>query len=192
MVVNGVTSLWGDMMLALCRASDQWDPREFEEWIEVDGVRTTKDFDNEGLGKAFSAAKSIVAYCKAKRKDAPAALIRSFSIQDAVLQELDQKPGPWRTAPKRMLQMRARSLTLRDGFSDVLFGLYSREEAEDIAPVVNTPEQLMAEKSQPSTKGEEILGGTLPPLAPGNLSGLRDFVKGDRRTGEGTAGAGRS
>lgn len=164
MVVNGVTSLWGDMMLALCRASDQWDSAAFDEWIEVDGTRVTKDFDNDALQKAFTEAKMIVAYCKAKRVDAPDAIVRSFSVQDAVIAELDQKPGPWRTAPKRMIQMRARSWALRDGFSDVLFGLYSREEADDIAPDTLSQEQQIEAKSQPDTKGTEIMKSDMPTL----------------------------
>ena len=42
------------------------------------------------------------------------------------------KPGPWQQYPDRMLQMRARGFALRDTFADVLRGLISREEAEDM------------------------------------------------------------
>ena len=40
------------------------------------------------------------------------------------------KQGPWQQFPDRMMQMRARGFTLRDGFADVLGGLYLREELE--------------------------------------------------------------
>lgn len=41
---------------------------------------------------------------------------------------------PWISDPERMLFNRARALALRDGFSDCIFGLEFREEAEDYAP----------------------------------------------------------
>jgi len=45
------------------------------------------------------------------------------------------KSGPWKTYPKRMLQMRARSWALRDGFADVLKGLGITEEVRDFHSV---------------------------------------------------------
>src|SRR5208337_216254 len=53
------------------------------------------------------------------------------SIADAKLAGLWNKEGPWRTYPKRMLKMRARGFTLRDGFADKLKGLKSVEELHD-------------------------------------------------------------
>jgi hypothetical protein len=44
---------------------------------------------------------------------------------------LTQKEGPWQSYPQRMLKMRARSWTIRDGFADVLRGLHIREEVDD-------------------------------------------------------------
>jgi hypothetical protein len=41
--------------------------------------------------------------------------------------------GPWQSYPERMLRMRARSWTMRDGFADVLRGVQLREEVEDYA-----------------------------------------------------------
>ena len=48
---------------------------------------------------------------------------------------LIDKKGPWQQYPYRMLQMRARSWGLRDGFADALKGMQVREEIEDIEPV---------------------------------------------------------
>ena len=71
------------------------------------------------------------AICIAKRRGQPD-VIRTFSIADAKQAGLWGKPGPWQSSPKRMLQMRARSFALRDQFPDVLKGINSREESEDI------------------------------------------------------------
>jgi hypothetical protein len=48
---------------------------------------------------------------------------------------LTRKEGPWRSYPQRMLKMRARSWTLRDGFADVLRGLHIREEVDDFIEI---------------------------------------------------------
>src|SRR5215510_3885856 len=66
-VVNGVTALWGDIPLALCRASEQFDAEMFDEWIEVNGQRMDKNFDNVALHAAYEAKKTIIAYCQTKR-----------------------------------------------------------------------------------------------------------------------------
>jgi hypothetical protein len=152
-VVNGVTALWGDIPLALCRASECWDGDYFEEWLEVNGQRVDKTFDNVALHAAYEAKKSIIAYCQSKRTDSAQPLTRSYSLGDAVLQELDKK-DTWHKSTKRMLQRRARALNLADNFGDVLYGLASQETAEDatLDPVADD----LTIKSQPATKGAAI------------------------------------
>lgn len=113
-VVNGMPTIWGDGMLAVVRASGLC------EWIEE---------TIEGKGDAR------VAVCRAKRKGEPKPIERRFSWQQAILAGLAGKPGPWTQHPDRMLQFRARSYTLRDGFADVLRGLASAEEARDSVPL---------------------------------------------------------
>jgi hypothetical protein len=107
-VIQGRPSLWGDAMLAVCRQA-----HDFE-------------YVDETLDEA-----NMVATCKAKRRDEPE-VVRTFSMKDAQVAGLGGKGGPWKTYPKRMLQMRARGFALRDTFPDVLRGIIIREEAMDM------------------------------------------------------------
>jgi hypothetical protein len=108
--INGNPALWGDGMLGL---------------VEASGL--LEDFEESDDGK--------VATCRAVRKGRKTPIIRTFSTDDAKVAGLAGKTGPWQQYPKRMRQMRARSLTLRDGFSDVLKGIKSAEEVRDYAPM---------------------------------------------------------
>jgi hypothetical protein len=83
----------------------------------------------EGAGDAR------MAVCEAKRRGEPEPIRRTFSVADAKKAGLWGKQGPWQQYPERMLQMRARAFALRDGFADVLGGLYLREEIEDAQPM---------------------------------------------------------
>lgn len=117
-VVNGRPTIWGDAAIGLVRASGlcEW----IKEWVD-------------GSGDARAAV------CEAKRRGEPGTIKRNFSVADAKTAKLWGKSGPkgptpWVTMPDRMLQMRARGFCLRDGFADVLGGLYIREEIDDELP----------------------------------------------------------
>ncbi|WP_193699509.1 recombinase family protein [Bombella apis] len=110
-VINGRPSVWGDALLALVRSSPICD--DVVEVIEGSG-------DNR------------VAICTATRKGKKPVVGR-FSVKDAQNAGLWTKPGPWKQYPERMLQMRARGFALRDAFPDVLRGLITAEEAQDMA-----------------------------------------------------------
>ncbi len=116
-VVNGRPTIWGDAQLALVRASGLLE--DFVETLEGDG-------------------EDMKAVCVAKRKGYSTPSRAEFSVTDARKAKLWGKDGPWQTNPKRMLQMRARAFALRDGFTDILKGIYSTEEARDIIPVHET------------------------------------------------------
>ncbi len=107
-VINGRPSLWGDAMIAVCRQSKDWEY-----------INETYD-DN-----------THTATCIVKRRNEPE-VVRTFSMADAKVAGLVGKDGPWKTYPKRMCQMRARGFALRDCFSDMLRGIISKEEAEDM------------------------------------------------------------
>ncbi len=112
-VINGRPSLWGDAMLALCKAHPKW------EWCE-------ETFD-KGDGKA----ENFAAVCVVKRKGEPP-VRQAFSIKDAERAGLWKKAGPWTLYPQRMLQLRARAFALRNSFPDALKGIASAEESADI------------------------------------------------------------
>lgn len=109
-VVNGRPTVWGDAALGLVEASGLLE--DFEEVVEGDG-------------------DAMVARCRAKRQGRASAIERTFSAADAKAAGLWNKPGPWQQYKRRMLQLRARAFTLRDGFADVLKGLQITEEARD-------------------------------------------------------------
>lgn len=120
-VINGRPSVWGDVPLALARASGVMEI--FEEYYEQDGKR---------LDRAPSViSDGTAAVCRLKRvQQAPHS--QSFSVADAKRAGQWGKQGPWTQYPLRMLQMRARGFALRDQLGDFLKGLITREEAQDI------------------------------------------------------------
>lgn len=126
-VINGRPTIYGDAAIGLVRSSGLC------EWI-----RETV----EGEGDARKAV------CVAKRKGDPETIRGEFSVADAKIAKLWGKTGPkgptpWVTHPDRMLKMRARGFALRDGFADILSGMYLHEELEgeaiDAVPAIPTP-----------------------------------------------------
>jgi hypothetical protein len=111
-VINGRPAICGDAMPALCNAIPV-----YQDLIET--------FDRE------DDADFLTAVCTAKRQGSTPVTAK-LSFIDAKRAGLWTKTGPWQTYPRRMLQMRARSLALRDAFPDVLKGLISVEEALDL------------------------------------------------------------
>jgi RecT family len=109
-VVNGRPTIWGDGAMGLVRAS---------------GLCESIDESIDGAGEAMNAT------CIAFRKGQATPITGEFSVADAKKAGLWGKSGPWQQYPKRMLQMRARAFCLRDGFADVLGGLYLREEIDE-------------------------------------------------------------
>jgi hypothetical protein len=126
-VVNGIPSIYGDAALAMVRASGKLE--DFDEWIEVDGVRQVGSFP---IMKWAEEDKIIVALCRSRRAGMSRERVTSFSVDDAQRAGLWGKAGTWTTVPQRMLMWRARGWNLRDQFGDVLKGLAIFEEAMDI------------------------------------------------------------
>jgi len=118
-IIGGRPSVFGDAALAIVTTSPS-----FEAIEETDDGTT--------------------ATCTIKRKGRPA-ITRRFSMDDAKRAGLLNKQGPWTTYPARMRQMRARSFAMRDLFPDVLKGMITREEAQDIEVEVIRSEPLRNE-----------------------------------------------
>jgi len=144
-VINGRPCVWGDALPALVQASGL-----LEGWEER--FETGKDADD------------YAAVCSATRKGFDRPFVHRFSVKDAKRAGLWGKAGTWTNYPQRMLQMRARSWVLRDGFADVLKGMRIREEEEDLVnveavvrPAVRTREDVVAEAAG-------LLERPLPPI----------------------------
>ena len=162
-VINGRPTMWGDAVLGLVMASG-----ELEDIAETDDEAT------------------LTATCMVKRKGIPSPVVRTFSQADAektVLTSWDDSQkryvktsladkGVWAAGPKyraRMRQMRARSWALRDLFSDILKGIYVREEAEGhsepLAGDRHPDEKELAASLMPRRIGEPPVP-VPPPAAP--------------------------
>lgn len=158
-VINGRPAIWGDAALALVYSRGA--AEDIEEFFE-------------GEGEEFKAV------CIAKRKGKPTPVRQEFSVADADRARLwDVRPmvrkyywnksgereqskhetpndSPWYRFPKRMLQMRARGLALRDAFPDVLMGLYIAEELQG----GREEDQPVVDDTPPDPRKQEITDGT--------------------------------
>lgn len=116
-VINGMPTIWGDGMLALVRASGL-----------LEAIEETFDEDEDG---------PTIATCRVKRRG-EAWTMQSFTRPEAIRAGLWKKTGPWAQYPRRMMQMRSRSWALRDAFADVLRGMGSAEEMQDMVDVTSS------------------------------------------------------
>jgi len=112
-VINGKPAVWGDALLAMVRADSRC-------------LSVKEEITGEGDNR--------VASCSVRRQHSGEVeeIIRTFSVAQAKTANLWNKRGPWQDYPERMLQHRARGNALRDAFPDVLHGMMSSEEAQDI------------------------------------------------------------
>jgi hypothetical protein len=123
-VINGRPSVWGDGFLALIMACPFY--RDHDEYYEVDGKR------KDGVTADDLKKDTTAAVCTFLRSNKATPVTRRFTVAQAKKANLLGKEGPWQQYPDRMLSMRARSFAGRDCFPDVLRGLVTAEEAQDI------------------------------------------------------------
>lgn len=124
-IVNGMPSVWGRTVLALCRNNPNWDESGFDEYWEIKGERQDSHpvkFDDD----------TITAVCQTLRKGAAKPMIRKFSIADAKRAGLwgnnNKLYGPY---PQRLLPARALGYCLDDNFGDSLKGIQIRETFDE-------------------------------------------------------------
>lgn len=131
-VINGRPGVWGDAMWALILSHPEYEDSH-EEKLDTQCTVTLK------------------------RKNKSAVIV-TFTMEDAKKAGLAGKQGPWQTAPKRMLQMRARAFAARDLFADALKGIKSIEELRDypadpierdITPASEAPATIAAARGGP-------------------------------------------
>lgn len=136
-VINGKPSMYGDGMLAVVMNSGKL--KDIEEKVE-------------------STKEGLVATCTVWRVNRQTPTVSIFTQKDAERAGLWTKSGPWKLYPKRMLKMRARAFALRDAFPDVLAGMASSEEQQDIIEVqaeVVQPKPRMPRRKASAEKAEE-------------------------------------
>lgn len=151
-VINGRPCLWGDGLLSLAL--------NHPECVSI---------DEEPI---LSKTETIGYRCTVVRKGHKPH-VQEFTLQDANKAGLLGKAGPWKTYPTRMLQMRARSLAIRDKFADALRGLRIAEIEKDDSviidaePIQTRTEQLRAhleenvsretlQQTEPETEATEV------------------------------------
>ena len=151
-VIGGRPAIFGDSMLALVMASGFCE--DIHEWYDE---------------------KNETAYCRVKRINHSNPREVSFSKRDAREAGLIKDPNPrdaknktsyaWRSQPRRMCQMRARSFALRDVFPDVLKGMAKLSIADeystkDIKDIKDTSGSVVIEvSSQPQAEAKVIENG---------------------------------
>jgi hypothetical protein len=110
-MVNNQLTIWGDAIPALLYAHRF----KIKEWLANESDAYPDD---------------MTAHCRVTRPDGEE-IERTFSVFQAKEAKLWSKDGPWQTAKRRMLQMRARGFACRDGAADVLRGTSIAEEVRD-------------------------------------------------------------
>ena len=129
-VINGRPSLWGDALIAVCKAHP----------------------DFRGITETYIEEEDK-AVCQVKRNvhGEVEETTSEFSYKDAQRAGLTNKPGPWKNYPKRMLQLRARGFAVRDAFPDAIKGLITAEEAQDY------PEKKEPKNVTDSSKNTDVI-----------------------------------
>lgn len=160
-VINGRPMLYGDAPLALARQHD--------DFIDID-----EEVDDSDESNLIAQCTLTIKRRDGKHKD----VVRRFTWADAKRAGLNGK-SIWQKYPRRMLQMRARGLAIRDGLPDCLMGARTEDEMDDLraeevkpvdATVVEPPpaptEVEIVETSEIAAPGDcedEVVNGATPP-----------------------------
>lgn len=156
-IINGRKLIWGDAVPALLWSKGF----KIEEWFADGDISAPTDAltahcritrpDGTAIERTFSVAQAK----RARLWDERAKIKKwgkNWKTKEAEQYETDND-SPWFRFPPRMLQMRARGFSTKDGASDVMRGLYIREEYEgDVIDVMpDTPRLEMSEPQAPPT-----------------------------------------
>lgn len=172
-VINGRPGIFGDAALALVRGSgicihhgeaetdNTTDPifRKLQFAIferDLEKVKALQKEFSEAQSKHKATAEDFGVTVATARQGGLLEFER-FTIADAKLAGLWGKEGPWRQYPKRMLKFRARGFKLRDTYGDVLKGLRTTEELQDLPAELNvTPKKSLGTLigGEPESAGE--------------------------------------
>jgi hypothetical protein len=148
-VVNGRPGVFGDLPLALVRASG-----------------LLEEYSEEEIGKPGEDTWGFKCICR--RLGSPKSKSEVFTVADAKRAQLWGKAGPWTQWPKRMLKFRARGFLLRDEFGDVLKGVKTVEELEE-----QSAEERF-QRAKPVNGGGRLPAAPEPPTLPAPPSPLAE------------------
>lgn len=125
-VIKGTPSIWGELPLALVKRSGKLESKS-EFCFDKDLKKIC--WENGNI-----TAEVYGAYCRTMRVGDEDELETWFTLDDAKRAGLLGRDNVWKTYPRRMLQMRARSQNLKDNFPDVLLGLSIAEYDWNVIP----------------------------------------------------------
>jgi len=108
--VNGMPTMKADLKLALAKKHPEYAGCEIDANTE----------------------RCIVKMRRRNENGTEESVISTFTIEDAKRAGLFPKKDNWRMYPQRMLKARAISYAVNDLFPDIVFGMLSSEEAQDI------------------------------------------------------------
>ena len=108
--VNGMPTMKADLKLALAKRHPEYAGCEIDANTE----------------------RCIVKMKRRNENGTEESIISTFTIEDAKRAGLFPKKDNWRMYPQRMLKARAISYAVNDLFPDIVFGMLSSEEAQDI------------------------------------------------------------
>lgn len=131
--VNGMPTMKADLKLALAKRHPEYAGCEIDSNTE----------------------RCIVKMKRRKENGTEESIISTFTIEDAKRAGLFPKKDNWRNYPQRMLKARAISYAVNDLFPDIVFGMLSSEEAQDID---QHTEKTMAEYKIIESEAEALPG----------------------------------
>lgn len=159
-VINGRPSIWGDAMRALVISHPEFEDLQ-EEKHDTHCTVTLK-------------------------RRGRSAVISTFSMEDAKKAGLAGKSGPWQTAPRRMLQMRAFAFAARDLFADALKGIKSIEELRDYPEEGRVERDITPTPAPAASASTPRVAAALPECTPEkfaeNTQAWRDIVLSGKKT----------
>ena len=160
-VINGTPAVFGDGLVALVRASGL-----------LEDMQEGLDVNEKGEPQA--------AWCKVKRKGEASWKERMLTRPECARAGWLTKQGPWTATPGRMMTIRVRAWLFRDVFADVLRGLKSAEELQDMVdvtpakPAAAEPQRNDYKEPSPGAsphsdpeEGGQAVSGAEPPAAGG-------------------------
>lgn len=131
--VNGMPSMKADLKLALAKRHPEYAGCEIDANTE-----------------------RCIVKMKRRNENGTESITSTFTIEDAKRAGLFPKKDNWRMYPQRMLKARAISYAVNDLFPDIVFGMLSSEEAQDIDRPEKTMYEIIESEAEAVPEGETI------------------------------------